>query len=37
MGNTYQITDISVDNYPRETNLVSKQYLDIVLLPYGQI
>ena len=37
MDNTYQMTHISLDNCPRVTNLISKQYLDIVLLPYGQI
>ena len=34
---TYQMTHISLDNGPIVTNLISKQYLDIVLLPYGQI
>ena len=36
-GNTYQITHISVDNCHIVTNLISKQCLDILLLPYGQI
>ena len=35
--NTYQMTHISLDNCPKLTNLISKQYLDIILLAYGQI
>ena len=36
-GNAYTITDISVDKCPRVTNLISKYFLDIVLLPHGEI
>ena len=35
--NTYQLTHILLNNCPRVTNFVSKQFLDIVLLSYGQI
>ena len=35
--NTYQLTHILLNNFPRVTNLVSTQYSDIVLLSYGQI
>ena len=37
MDNTYQLTHISLNNCPRVTNLISKQYLDIVLLYCGKI
>ena len=33
----YKITNISAADYPSVLHLVSKQCLDIVILPYGRI